>query len=372
MSTATDLADALDGIIGKSSDHLGIQGYLDTGIPELNHALSGQYDGGIASGRCIEIFGPASCGKTFLATMIMRAAQEAGGIAFFADHERSFEPVLAKSLGLNVDDNSKFRHLKPKTFEESLEKAVFAAEHIRNNKLIPDEAPLVWVFDSVASMIPRSKLYDANGKRKELGTHNMNDSTALARATSQNYPTLAQWAEDYNMTVLLLNQIRTKPGVMYGDPTTTPGGQAAEFYASIRLSIGKSEITNGKKGKDKEVLGFSVTAKTIKNKVARPFMSASWQVRFAEAGKGVNVDEIATNLDFMVRKGIIKKEGTRVVWEGKKMFQSVLEKELKSDPEGAKKLRDLLGRVIDASDGEAIKDVQEGLTGTLDDLDKIL
>lgn len=233
------LALALEGAIGESAEQVGIKNWLDTGIPELNKALSGSYEFGIPGGRVIEIFGPASSGKTFIATMIMKAAQEAGGIAGFSDHERSFDPKLAESLGMETDVNTGlFVYKRPQTFEESMQIAVTFCEKVRKLKLIPDEAPLVWVFDSIASMIPHDKLYDEKGNRREAGDYNMRDKLALATATSQTYPILAQFAEDYNMTVLLLNQIRMKPGVMFGDPTCLHGNVKVPFvdgsYATMR------------------------------------------------------------------------------------------------------------------------------------------
>ena len=332
------LAAALAGVIGESAEQVGIKNWLDTGIPELNKALSGDYEKGIPGGRVIEIFGPASSGKTFIATMIMKAAQEAGGIAGFSDHERSFDPKLAASLGMETDVNTGlFVYKRPETFEESVATAVTFCEQVRKLKLIPDDAPLVWVFDSVASMIPYSKLYDDKGKRREAGDYNMRDKLALATATSQSYPMLAQFAEDYNMTVLLLNQIRMKPGVMYGDPTTTPGGQAAEFYASIRISLGRKMITNGKTGDDKEISGQEITANLVKNKCARPFQKAKWRVLFKEGG-GAMVDVVGSTVDFMLRKGFLIRDGKRIEWEGKKYFEAQLIAHLQTDPDAMKKL----------------------------------
>lgn len=236
---ASALAKALQGAIGKNATRTGIKNWMTTGIPELDAALSGLFEkGGVPGGRMIEIFGPASSGKTFLATMIMAAAQQMGGIAGFSDHERSFEPGLAESLGLCIDeDTGTWVYKKPETFEESIQLAMAFCEFVRKNKLIPDEAPLVWVFDSVASMVPYDKLYDDKGKRR-VDRINMKDKLALATATSQNYPQLAQFAEDYNMTVILLNQVRMKPGVMYGDPTCLHGNVKVPFvdgsYATMR------------------------------------------------------------------------------------------------------------------------------------------
>lgn len=328
------LAKALQGVIGKNAERVGIKNWMTTGIPELDAALSGKFeDGGIPGGRIIEIFGPASSGKTFLATMVMRAAQQMGGIAGFSDHERSFEPKLAESLGLNInEDDGQFVYKKPETFEESILLAMHFCEQVRKQKLIPDSAPLVWVFDSVASMVPYDKLYDDKGKRR-TDRINMKDKLALATATSQNYPQLAQFAEDYNMTVLLLNQVRMKPGVMYGDPTTTPGGQAAEFYASIRISLGRKMITNGEAGDKKETLGQEITANVIKNKVTRPFQKAKWRVMYNMSGFGAKVDVVSSTLDFLVRKQLIPRDGNYLLWEGKKVYQVALEKKLLALPE---------------------------------------
>lgn len=328
------LAKALQGVIGKNAERVGIKNWMTTGIPELDAALSGQFEGGgIPGGRMIEIFGPASSGKTFLATMIMKAAQDMGGIAGFSDHERSFEPKLAESLGLNIsEDSGNFVYKKPETFEESILLAMHFCEQVRKQKLIPETAPLVWVFDSVASMVPYDKLYDDKGKRR-VDRINMKDKLALATATSQNYPQLAQFAEDYNMTVILLNQVRMKPGVMYGDPTTTPGGQAAEFYASIRISLGRKMITNGKKADDKETIGQEITANVIKNKVTRPFQKAKWRVMYNMSGFGAKVDVVSSTLDFLVRKDLLPKDGNYLVWEGKKKYQVQIEKELLELPE---------------------------------------
>lgn len=348
-TAASGLAAALAGLIGENAEQIGIKNWMSTGIPELDAALSGMFEGGgFAGGRMIEIFGPASSGKTFLATMAMIAAQRAGGIAGFSDHERSFEPKLAASLGMDVSSTSgRFVYKRPETFEDSIRIAMNFCEGVRKAKLIPDEAPLIWVFDSVASMVPHDKLYDEKGKRR-TDRYNMKDKLALATATSQNYPQLAQFAEDYNMTVILLNQIRMKPGVMYGDPTTTPGGQAAEFYCSTRISLGRKMITNGEKDADKkETLGQEITANVVKNKVTRPFQRAKWRVMYNMKGFGAYVDVVGSTVDFMVRKGLIEKDGNYLVWEGKKVYQNALEKKLQADPDAMTKLCKMLPEKVD-------------------------
>lgn len=328
--SAEDLMSDLSSVLGENAKATSIRGWLDTHLPELNWVIGGKYERGGPQGRMIEIFGPASAGKTFIATMLMRSVQEQKGIAFFSDHERSFSPEFAQTLGLSLDP-AQFRHMKPQTFEDSIEAFIKVVRLVRN-KGLPMEVPLIWVFDSVAAMIPRAKLMDDKGEVRKDADFNMRDKLALATCCSQNYPILKAFAEDYNCTVLILNQIRINPGQMFGDPTVTPGGSAAEFYADVRLSLGRKNITNGKKGPEQEVLGFEITAKSVKNKIARPFREARWQVRFDDL-VGARVDAISTNLDFLIRRGIIPKDGTgRIEWEGKRVYVSAVLKELQDDP----------------------------------------
>ncbi|MCH8476055.1 MAG: DNA recombination/repair protein RecA, partial [Opitutales bacterium] len=184
MTAANDIANALAGVIGKNDEESTVRHFLDTGFPPLNHASVSDWDGGFPVGRMIEIAGPASSGKTAIATAAMAAAQKAGGVAGFMDHERSFSLVLAPRLGLDTTPG-RFIFKKPRTFEHSLQICIIAANHIRKNKLIPKDAPICWVFDSLASMVPQSALYEMkNGKNvgdKSIADRNMNDNSALAR-----------------------------------------------------------------------------------------------------------------------------------------------------------------------------------------------
>lgn len=347
--TAVDLFDDLTDAIGENAEANPIRGWLDTGLPELNYVLGGAYDRGAPMGRFLEIFGPASAGKTFISTMLMKAAQDKGGIAFFSDHERSFSPEFAETLGLNIDPTV-FKHLRPETFEDSIEKFKAVAPLIRE-KGLPMDVPIIWVMDSVAAMIPRALLYEKNNQgklvRRMKADVNMRDKLELATCTSVHYPVLKQFAEDYNVTVVMLNQIRLDPGVMFGNPEKTPGGKSAEFYADIRASLGKKDITNGKKGEEKDILGFEITATAVKNKVARPFRKAAWQVRFHDT-MGVYVDQVTTLINFLIRKGILEKDGTgRTEWEGKRIYVTQLIKQLKDDPDGVDKLMALVPKTAE-------------------------
>lgn len=331
----------LSALLGKNAAKQDTSIWLDTGIPELNKAISGSHDKGVPVGRVIEIFGPASSGKTFISTMLMKAVQDAGGIAGFSDHERSFKAEFAAQLGLNVDETQgNWVYKRPQTFEESVDIAIAFCEYVRKEKLIPEDAPLIWVFDSVASMIPHAKLFDDKGNRREVGDYTMRDSLLLAKSCSQSYPMLAQFAEDNNMLVVLLNQIRLKPGVMYGDPTTTPGGNAAEFYCSVRLSLGKTNLTEGT-GSDKEVVGVEVGVKCVKNKISRPFQKASYRVLYNDEG-GAMVDEIGTLLNYLIRNGTIQQEGKYILWNGLKKYEKVVASELRDDPTGLDQLKALI------------------------------
>lgn len=327
-SSPADIARILAGSIGTNDDESTVSQFLDTGYAELNFALSSRFDGGFAVKRITEIAGPPSAGKTAIATAAMASAQAMGGIAGFADHERSFSLMLAPRLGLNPDP-SKFIFKKPRTFEESVQLLANAAHAIRSNQLIPDEAPIAWVWDSLASMVPQSALLDKNGKPRSAEDRNMNDNTALARATSAHFPALAQICEENNICLIILNQIRTKLGVMYGDPRTTPGGESPKFYASTRLMLGSKHIKNAKTN---EIIGAEVTANVIKNKVSRPFLDATWRFVFNEDGTG-RFDVERSTIDFLERIDAFPKcsRNGYVIWNGVQVHKDTLAKKVREE-----------------------------------------
>ena len=239
------LALALKKKIGSNDEIQKVSHWIDSGFPPLNKAISGRYDGGFPCGRIVEVFGPPSAGKTFLATAAMVSAQKQDGLAVFLDHENSFDVGLAVANGLNADeDDGQWVYKQPDTFEDSVELIGTILKLVRDEELIPEIAPICIVADSLASMVPNSKAekFDkmAEGTAKDKDQLNMNDNTALARATSANFPTLALWARKYNACIIFLNQVRTKIGVMFGDPTTSPGGDSPKFYASVRIRLGAS------------------------------------------------------------------------------------------------------------------------------------
>jgi protein RecA len=295
-----------------AAPNMGVKYWLDTGFKPLNKAISGDYAKGIPSGRMIEIFGKESCGKTAIATSAMINAQKEGGIAIFLDHERSFIPQLGEKMGLCIDPAiGNFVHQTPRTFEEAMDLTIEYIESVRVNKLIPEEAPIVIVFDSLAAMIPKSKFV------KKVEEQGMHDSLALAKACSSAFPLLQAYADDFNATMLFLNQTRTNPAMMFGDSTTTPGGDAKNFYYSVRIGLTRKMI----KDKDKNTIGQTIKAKVIKNKVNKPFSECEWQFTFRDDGTGF-LDSLSSSIDYLIARGDIIQSGAYVEFNGKKVFRS--------------------------------------------------
>lgn len=307
MSLADDLAKAIVAAVGESDEELEVPGYIDTGYEPLNEILSGDpKNGGIAMGRIFEIFGPSSSGKTWLATQLMRRAQDMGGVALFMDHELTFQQPFAERSGLKTEFPW-FIYKRPDTWEASNTMALQAAMAIRKSKKLDELAPIVVVFDSVAAMIPQS-VFD-----KGITEYSMNDTTALARVSSTTLKAINQQSAKMNVTIIYLNQIRTKPGVVYGDPTTTPGGGSFEFYATARLALGKKFIYQKVDGKN-EIVGQLMGIETKKNKLSRPRQEVDLRLVFEDDGM-TSVNLTLSLLDHAVAVGKLKKLSTgRIEW----------------------------------------------------------
>ncbi len=310
------IVEELKGVLGDTaSTSFEVTHFCNTGFAPLNKIVSGDYDKGFPVGRVVEMFGPPSSGKTAIATNVMADAINQGGFAMFMDHERSFDITFAKKLGLDVD-SGRFAHLMPETLEESFTKAIHVAKEIRAKELIPEDAPIVAVFDSLAAMIPRSK------SEKELTELTMADSLALAKSASSVLPSVNLYSQKYNMMALILNQTRENPGVSYGDPTRTPGGKAPGFYASIRVSLRSSPITSKEDGM-KEKIGQTITATAVKSKLTRPFQQCSWNFLYQDDGSGT-FDVIGGLIDYLAEQGKLEKKGGRIVYEGTSYWRSQL------------------------------------------------
>lgn len=302
--------DVMEKSIGANDAPTKVKTWLNTGHPLLNDAISGSYHGGLPLGRMVEMFGPPSCGKTAIATQAMICAQKMGGVAMFMDHENSFDVGMAESMGL--DPNGKWIFKTPDTFEQSVSIASKAASHIRANKLIDPKAPIIVVFDSLASMVPKSKF------EKDMMEHNMNDKLALPAATSAAMPVMAKMCELDQWTPMFLNQVRDNVSG-YGEKDKTPGGKAPEYYASTRIALKRTKKTKGS-GSDKTVNGQTITAEIVKNKVHRPFERCKWDFMFTESGEG-KFDPVGSVLDHLIDVGAIERKGARVTWEGKSLYR---------------------------------------------------
>ena len=249
---------------------------LSTGSLSLDLALG---IGGVPKGRIVEIYGPEASGKTTLALHVVASAQKAGGEAAYIDVEHALEPAYARALGVDIDS---LLISQPDTGEQALDIA---------ESLVRSSAVDVVVVDSVAALIPRIEL------EGEMG-----DSVvgALARLMSQAMRRLAGAISKNGCTVIFINQLRQKIGVMYGYPDTTPGGLALKYYASVRIDVRRIETLKS----GNEMIGNRTRAKVIKNKCAPPFKEAEFDIIYGEG-----ISKVGEIVDLGVKLELIDKAG---------------------------------------------------------------
>ncbi|MEE8241791.1 MAG: recombinase RecA [Nitrospirales bacterium] len=280
---------------------------ISTGSLGLDLALG---IGGLPRGRVVEIFGPESSGKTTVTLHTVAEAQKSGGTAAFIDAEHALDLTYAKKLGVHVDD---LLVSQPDTGEQALEIA---------ETLVRSGAIDIIVIDSVAALVPRAEI------EGEMGDAHMG---LLARLMSQALRKLTAAISKSQTTVVFINQLRMKLGVVFGNPETTTGGNALKFYSSVRLDIRRIEsIKDGQ-----EVMGSRVRVRVVKNKLAPPFKQAEFDIMFAEG-----ISKPGELIDHGVDKRVVEKSGAWYSFDGERLGQGreAVREFLKANPSVAKSI----------------------------------
>ena len=297
---------------------------ISTGSLELDIALG---IGGIPRGRITEIYGPESSGKTTLALHVIAEAQKLGGIAAFVDAEHALDPTYAKKLGVNTDE---LLVSQPDTGEEALE---------ITESLVRSGAIDIVVIDSVAALVPRAEI------EGEMGDAHMG---LQARLMSQALRKLTAVIAKSKTSVVFINQIRHKIGVMFGSPETTTGGNALKFYASVRLDIRRVDTI--KVGED--AVGNRVRVKVVKNKVSPPFRQAEFDIMY-DSG----ISRTAGILDLGVKYNIIQKAGTWYSYKDERIGQGRenAKSYLDQHPDSAKEIEEKIKQQAGLTAQEEVK-----------------
>ena len=305
---------------------------VSTGSIELDIALG---IGGVPRGRIVEIFGPESSGKTTVALHIIAEAQRNGGEAAFIDAEHALDPLYAKNLGVDIEN---LIVSQPDTGEQGLE---------ITETLVRSGAIDVVVVDSVAALVPKAEI-DGEMGDAHVGLQ--------ARLMSQALRKLAGAISKSKTTVIFINQLREKVGVMFGNPETTSGGRALKFYASVRLDVRK--IENIKVGND--MTGSRTRVKVVKNKVAPPFKQAEFDIMYGEGiSKEGSVLDVAVNNDLVLKSGAWYSYGDTRIGQGRENAKQYLKDNPEVTIELDKKIREMFNLGISKAKSTSEEDVTD-------------
>lgn len=332
--------------LGTDQSPTHVKRWISTGSTFLDYIISNRRDGGVPEGRIIEIFGPPSCGKSHIAAQICRVTQQMGGIVVYIDTETATSPDNLSMLGIDV--SKRFIYVDTHCTEEVFK--VIESTVIKAKSRAKD-VPITVVWDSIAATSPKAELE---------GDYDQNTMGLQARVISKGMRKITGIIGENDVTLICLNQIRMKIGVVYGSPETTPGGMAVPFHASVRLKISTGAHVKDKNG---NVIGIEVDVSTIKNKIAPPFRKASLQIHF---GVGIIEHELVfdacreycDNNKVEIKGKIISLEGMSA-WKTFSVFDAstgvqVLTrkfykpdfKEIMNDPECKSYIDDLFERVF--------------------------